>query len=208
MSLTTKKILAYVIFVALLGSISPAAFAKTADHLILKPESHLWLTGDSTLHSYESTATTMVSVAALQKPVSSNFSLISAVKNNQLKGLDLNIPVIGLKSGKKGLDKNMYQSLLSDQYPSIHFHLTSYQVKPSPQKKENYLFNAVGVLSLAGVEQSISLQGELEVSNDGLRLKGKKSFLMTDYGIKPPNMLILKTDNKVVVHYNIVFGLE
>ena len=126
--------------------------------------------------------------------------------SGELKKLELDIPVKGLKSGKKGLDKKMYKLLLADRNPSIHFQLVNYKMK------KNSPVEAVGTLSLAGVTRTISLEGDVSVTGDeahSLHIQGEKELLMSDFNIEPPTMLAgaLKTDDRVIVHYNL-FILE
>lgn len=194
---------------------SPTVCAKTINQLGFQSESKLWLTGNSTFHAYKSTATKIDYVVDLKRPLTPaskeavKEELRKAIQNHQLKRLDVNVPVAGLKSGSRGLDKNMHKLLLGEEHPSIHFHLTRYQARPLPGR-EGFLIETLGELSLAGVTRTVSLESEAEWINDGLRIRGEKEFLMSDYGIEPPVLLagVLKTDDQVIIHYDIFLNVE
>lgn len=103
----------------------------------------------------------------------------------------------------------MHKLLLADQNPTIRFHLTRYEAKPFLHSSKNeFLIEATGTLSLADVGKTISLEANAELSDAGLHIRGEKELLMTDFGIKPPVMLILKTDDRVIVHYDIFLSVE
>ncbi len=192
---TTKIIRIIFILILILGAIPFSIAAKTPNHLILKPESKLWLTGDSTLHAYKSEATEIIVSAEGGKRL--------------LRKFDVEVSVKGLKSGKKTLDKKMIKLLLADENPSVHFHLISYKA-PLASQKINFPIEVIGNLSLAGVTRTVSLEGQVEVQERGFHIQGETSLLMTDFGIEPPTMLAgaLKTDDQVIVHYDIFLEFE
>lgn len=174
-------------------SLSAAAGTK-AVRLIAQPESKIWLTGDSTLHAYQSNATQMTISAEMGK--------------NILRKLDVDVPVKGLKSSKKGLDKNVTKLLLADQNPSIHFQLVNQKIPPISKSLSDSPIEMTGDLSLAGITKTITLKGVVEELENGFHVQGEKELLMSDFGIEPPVMLMLKTDDQVVIHYDIFLKFE
>ena len=158
-----------------------------AGEVALGPGSVLWLEGDSTLHAYSSTATAM--------EVSGEWSDDLSVKDFQLA-----VPVEGLKSGKAGLDKNMYEALRAKEYPAIRFRIQTIEAG------EGLSIAAAGTLSLAGAERKVELKAQGTRTGNGLRIRGREELRMSDFGIKPPAMLMgaVKTRDKVIVHYDIV----
>lgn len=179
---------------------------------VLNPGSKLWLEGNSTLHAYASTATKMElssEMVASQEPRVVG-DMTEMVKKGGMKKLELSIPVKSLKSGKKGLDKNMHESLKADSYPAIVFRLTQYEIAQSTVNQSPILIKAKGRLSLAGKEKEIDLSIKALLAVSGIQASGTKELLMTDFGIKPPAMMlgVLKTDNKVVIRFDLLLGLE
>src|SRR5262245_8996108 len=84
-----------------------------AGSLALQPGSRLWLAGKSTIHEFESKATVLS--ASFQEnaavwPVDATgaAALEAFVRANGVTSMQVVVGVTGLKSGKDGLDKNMY----------------------------------------------------------------------------------------------------
>ena len=142
------------------------------------PSSTLWLEGDSTLHRYSSTAT-VISV-----------ELDSDAGLAQATALTVKVPVAGLKSGHAGLDKNLQKALKAEEFPEIVFSLASYKAQ-----------EATGTLSIAGVAKP----AVVKVAVNGTVVTGEHELKMSDFGVKPPKMMMgaVKTDDKVVVKFRI-----
>src|SRR5688572_13691979 len=72
-----------------------------------RPESRLWLEGDSTLHSYQSSATEF----AVAFDMSGAKPFDEAIRTGTMKAVQVQVPVKALKSGKGGLDKRLWKAL-------------------------------------------------------------------------------------------------
>jgi polyisoprenoid-binding protein YceI len=192
-----KNILIVALF---LGTVVPAHAL-----LVLGPESRVYLTGDSTLHPYASTST-LTRVTAELSSVDSDLNDIA--RRAPFQKFEVVIPVKGLKSGESGLDKNMVKALKADQAPEIDFTLTRYEVLPSTAGR-GLPFKATGRLAIAGVEKDVTLTGTMRPDSDTLHVDGEYGLLMTDYGIKPPKLLMgaIKVADPVIVHYHLLFKL-
>jgi hypothetical protein len=184
----------------LLGAAALPASAAVQD-LVLGRESRLWLEGDSTLHPFSSTATRLNVSGGVEAPAKGD-TLADLVRGKKISGFRIVIPVAGLKSGEAGLDKNMHKALKADQHPEIIFELTDYQTAPEPG---GLLIKAAGRLSAAGVEKPMELEAHARPGPQGLEARGAYELLMTDYGVKPPAMMLgaIKTRNRVVIRYDI-----
>lgn len=176
------------------------AGSASAARLVLAPESVLWLSGDSTLHVYHSTATEL--------RASGEMGVLKPFPAGPLSRFELVVPVKGLKSGKAALDRNMAKALKADENPDIVFRLLRFTAAPGPDG--NFLFKAEGTLSVAGRGQSVSLEGSIREKGGMLRAEGEHALRMTDFGVKPPVMMLgtLKTDDVVTIHYRIIMAVE
>jgi polyisoprenoid-binding protein YceI len=192
------KNLGYAVIVFFLGPVLPALAALT-----LNPASQVYLSGDSTLHPYSSTSTLTQVTAELS---SGSADLKNITLRAPFQKFEVIIPVKGLKSGESGLDKNMYKALKAEKAPDIHFTLGHYEVIPSTVAS-GFPFKASGQLSIAGVQKDVTLTGMAQPDSDALRVDGQYDLLMTDYGIKPPKLLMgaIKVANPVIVHYHLLF---
>lgn len=161
----------------------------------LSPESRLWLEGDSTLHPYSSTATAL----GLELSFSSGAALPAAAAAGVPARLIVRVPVKGLKSAHKGLDKNLVEALKGADHPDIVFTLTAYRAEAGR-------VSADGVLEVAGSTRAVSLAARLEPRDGRLLVEGEQPLKMTDFGIKPPKMMMgaIKTADLVTVKYRLL----
>jgi polyisoprenoid-binding protein YceI len=122
-----------------------------------------------------------------------------------LKQLVLTVPVESLKSKEAALDKNMYKAMKTQTFPEIVFQLVKYDVVPSTTSAGVSRITASGTLRITGVAQPVVLNMDAEPVNGVLRVRGQYTLLMTDYGIKPPTMMLgtIKVRNPVVIHFDL-----
>lgn len=194
-----KRILWAAALSGVVGTAGPAGAASLA----LGPSSRLWITGDSTLHVWHSTATALKPAIEVQAPQGAA-SFYEGVRDGQVKRFELTIPVDGMKSGESLLDSKMRSALHRKRYPDIVFRLRDYRVEPAGPGLLKIL--AHGTLAVSGTEKQIDLQAEASPDGDGTaRVRGSYDLLMTDYGVKPPKLMMgaLKTADKVSVHYDL-----
>jgi hypothetical protein len=209
-----RPLLRFVLFAALFAWLFSAMVTRASAggtdegwQLNLLPQSQLWLEGTSTLHPYSSRASRIKVVGRLPSTATHGAPEEAVLAGSA--SLELTIPVRSLHPEHSGLDSNLYTAMKADKYPDIRFRLTGYLAQPG-DKPGSFLVQAAGRLSVAGVEREVELKGTLSTTNDRLQLEGTRELRMTDYGITPPTMFLgaLKTDNRVVIHYNIALGLQ
>jgi polyisoprenoid-binding protein YceI len=94
------------------------------------------------------------------------------------------------------MDKNMRNALESDKAPQITFSLKSYTL-------EGETVTAKGSLSIHNVAKDVELKGVLTAKGGALQVKGSYDLLMSDYGVKPPVMMLgtLKVKDLVTIAY-------
>lgn len=151
--------------------------------------------GDSTLHGWtvNATAPTLAGEATLKGAG----SLLEQVKGGALGKLELALKVDGLKSTEgSGMDKNMHSALESDKFTDISFSLKSYTVKDD-------LVTAKGSLSIHGQPKDVELTGKLAAKGEGISVNGSYDLNMSEYGVKPPVMMLgtVKVKDKVTIAY-------
>lgn len=176
----------------------------------LQKQSRLWLEGKSTVHAFHSEATrielTLARDSALAEPANAE-AFERMVRAGDVRGLALSIPVDAMHSGKDGLDKNMRKALKADANPTIRFRLARYRAETMA---DSMAIEAQGALTVAGVEQTIDLHAVARPAAEGLVLTGSVPLRMTQFGIKPPTMMLgtLRTDDQVVIHYRLVLAVQ
>lgn len=164
----------------------------------------LWIEGKSTLHDYTA-ATTSFTVRGTTTPVADRQSVLQP---NAIRELVVEVPVMSLTSKEEGLNKNLYKALDASRYPVIAFRLREYS--PVPAEAGVWTIRATGTLWVAGVERETEMMLNVRAAEDGLHVSGSRDLLMTDFGVKPPKLMMgmLKTDNRVVVHFETILSLR
>ena len=182
---------------------APAARANVA----LGSESVLWLEGTSNVHDFESRTQTLTFTltcdGAATDPTDAA-GLDQLIRANNVRGLDLEIPLATMRSGKPGLDKNMLKALRADANPNIKFHLARYTLGAAVA--DTTPVTAEGTLSIAGKERPVTVVGRLVHTAKGEWLEGSHALLMTQYDVKPPTMMLgaLRVNDKILVRYRLL----
>lgn len=199
--------------ILLLAAHLAVPFAAAGEReLTLQPGSKLWLEGSSTVHAYESTASRLTVVmrhdtARWQEGTPRGEAIERLIRDHGVTSMDVTIGVTGLKSGKDGLDKNMYKALLAPKHPDIRFSMDAYEITDGVKPGE-IAIGAKGKLFVAGVERPIDMTATAKREGDAVRLQGSVPLLMTQFGIKPPTMMMgaLRTADAVVVKFDFLIG--
>ena len=186
--------------------ISFALSSGGAASLSVNPESSLWLVGDSTLHPFTS-KTSELTITSELAPGSGD-ALAAILDKQSLTKFEFSLPVTSLKSKEKGLDKNMYKALNAEKCPTIDFHMTKYEVRTSSWEERPA--QASGTLRINCQEKPVTLDVSLKSESGALRVKGQYTLKMTEYGVKPPSLMLgtIKVKDPVVIHYDLGLTLQ
>jgi polyisoprenoid-binding protein YceI len=170
------------------GSAQPTA----SPSLSLAKESRLWFDGTSTVRSFSCVATKLHADVTAE-PQGDPASIV--------KTASLNVPVAGLDCRNGTMNGHMQKALKVEANPLIMWRMTSYKVEGSTVVID-------GFLTIAGKENPIELRGTGSADNGVLRVKGSKQLRMTEYGVKPPKLMLgaMKVADQVTVGYDIMLS--
>jgi polyisoprenoid-binding protein YceI len=165
----------------------------------------LELDGDSTLHRYSAKTSDLRAVVHVDDATHTSADLESTVRAGHMTSVELVAPVKGLTSGDAALDRNMWKALKSDKFQAIRFVADWFEVRPPSAPGASMDLTMRGKLTVAGVERAIVMSVNAFRTATGIRIVGSKDILMTDYGIKPPTLMLgaIKTANLVVVKFDV-----
>lgn len=165
--------------------------------LTLGPDKKIWLEGTSTVRSFK--CVTQDFEAVPTPPPAPSTPLEKAVRS-----VDVTVPVNSLACGNGKMDEHLRKALKADANPDIRFQLKSYEV--GEKTAEGTTVKAEGTLTIAGATRPIELDGVVVPTATGLRVQGQKQILMTEFGVKPPRLMLgtLKVGDAVTVHYDVV----
>jgi polyisoprenoid-binding protein YceI len=184
---------------AALVALAAPAFAQ----LSLQPGGSLRIEGDSTLHKWSSTATAVSMTFALADGAPQN--LPEAIKASKVAGMDVKISVAGLKSGENGLDKNMRAAMSADKFPDVLYKLGRYELTKTADASK-VLAKTTGELTISGKTQTVTMDVEFDLGADKAEVKGSYTLNMSDYGIKPPSLMLgaIKVRDPVTIRFDLV----
>ena len=175
-----------------------AAWAPVlAGRMDVQPTSKLWVEGTSTVRSYKCEASKLTGNVELRgdKAPAALAELSQAAQSGELS-----VAVASLECGNGTMNEHLRKALKASENPTIKFTLTSPQVAADGTAKIS------GKLSIAGKENPVVLSGTVTQEADGLRLKGSKELKMTEFGVKPPSLMMgtMKVGDLVKVRYELV----
>jgi polyisoprenoid-binding protein YceI len=181
----------------LAAGLSAAAAGVT---LTPSPASRVRVDGDSSLHPWFAESSSLTASLTVDAEAATPAAVAAAVAAGKPATMTVTIPVASLKSEHSGLDKNLRKALSADKYPDIVYSLERYEAK-GPR------LDAGGKLTIAGMSKPAVLVATATVSGSAYVVDGQQTLLMTDYGVKPPVMMMgaIKTANKIVVKYHLEF---
>ncbi|MEO5975930.1 MAG: YceI family protein [Chryseolinea sp.] len=187
------------VFLVIQG-ISLTGFAQSVYKIAETKDIDMKLLGTSTLHKWEMDAQSVAGEAQFVFKSGSKSDLTS------LKSFWFALEVKDLKSDSKGLDKNAYKALKSDEFKDIHYKLISSII--SGEKENKYLLKTIGMLTIAGVTKEIDMNVHCVVNKDGtITCTGSEKLNMTDYNVKPPTFMLgaMKTGDAIELDFTVVF---
>ena len=187
-----------------LSGADASAQDKTATlRLPVRADSRLWLEGSSNVRDWTCKATAMEALIAVD--AASVDSHDDDAIAGSLRGVDVIVPVRMLKCGDRHMEANMYDALKAPKLPAIGYIIADFEILPSVVGGD-LTVEAVGKMSVAGVERPVRMTVKTERLADGTRrARGTVPIRMTDFGIVPPRPWfgVLRTADKVLIQFEI-----
>lgn len=171
-----------------------AAFSLHAQQKVnLKPNSQEYVVkGTSTLHDWHMTS-----------EEAKGFVLVGMADNGlpSFSKSEIVLLAESLKSGKKGMDKNAYKALKTDEFESIKFVLNDCIMETTTSGK------AMASLNIAGYTRDVTFNIEVEKAGEAYNITGTSDFRLTDFQIDPPTALMgtIKTGDEVTIQFKATF---
>lgn len=131
------------------------------------------------LHSFVGTSDHLVGKISLQDSI-----------------VDFYLDLTTLDTGNDKRDKDMRETLETDKYPFAEFYGKLVSEFDPDQNKEQQV-KVDGEFTIHNVTKETSINGTLQRTSDGLRVKADWTLNMTDYNIKPPGILFYRVEEKI-----------
>lgn len=180
-----------------------AAFAGLRPRLALQPESRLWVEGTSNVRPFACEAKSLdVQVEADQgavarRVVAGEKAVHTVVVTVPSKSLDCD-------DNNKKMNEHMLKAIKAEEHPAIEFRLQSYELAHDGDSASAILD---GTLELGGVEKPITINAVARSASEGvLQVRGAYELRMTDYGLKPPKLMLgaFKVNDSVKVSFDLL----
>ena len=154
------------------------------------------ISGTSTLHDWN--------MKSGQGAAQVNFDLGANDKLTAISGLSFTMPAESLKSEHTMMDNNAYKALKTKENKNISFVQTSATV--TPIDATTYQLKMLGKLTIAGTTKETDLiaTAKFNPSDKSFIVSGTKKFKMSDYGVKPPTVMMgtIKTGDPLTVTFS------
>lgn len=184
-----------------LGSAVSGAQTNTV-RMQLQPGSEVSFTGTSSLHGFSCKTTQFDAQLSVDPAYATNLEDLE----RPIGAVNVTIPVSSLDCGNRGLQSNMLKALKAEQNATITFRLDTYEIDATTRTADAFTAQAVGSLTIAGRQRPVQLRVRGERHPDGaVRARGERDLLMSDFGIRPPTMMLgaVKTGDRVVVKFDL-----
>src|SRR5713101_3203165 len=119
----------------------------------------------------------------------------------------LTVQVLGISTGNDGRDKEMWKALAADRHPTMYFVIQTVEAPsfpPGVAEHTDTLLTIQGRLSIAGIERVKRFSGRVRLKQGRLWVRGESRFKMSDFGIKPPQYLLLPVKDEVGVGFDLL----
>ena len=171
------------------------------DALDLEPESRLWVAGTSTVRSFQCQAGTFAATVA-----SSGTDAVAAVLAGEkaVSTVEVSVPAERLDCRNGTMNEHMRKALKAKEFPTIVFRAATYDLARSA---DSVTVTLNGKLTLGGVEKPVTIKALARPGANGtLLVSGTREVRMTEFGLKPPTLMLgtMKVDDRVTVGFDVV----
>lgn len=163
----------------------------TQNVTIDKEKSRLWIEGRSNVSHFNCRAATYDS---------------SPVIEEERIDVEVDIEVKSFDCGKRRMNRDLYETLLSDKHPFISFEYTDTPSVTYDDSQDLYNLMVKGNLTVAGHKKEIEFPMKAFVLDNGtIRAVGETELRMTDYNVEPPTALLgmVRVDDLLTVHFEL-----
>jgi polyisoprenoid-binding protein YceI len=165
----------------------------------VQPESRIWVSGTSTVRSWECKATAFD--ATVESTASGAASAVLAGEK-AVGAVSVTIPAAKLDCSNGKMNEHMQNALKVRDNPTIAFRLSSYELA---RGADGMQVRMNGSLTLGGVQKPVTLTAlATEGAKGTLHVAGTYELRMTDYGLKPPSLMLgtMKVGDQVKVGFD------
>ena len=164
--------------------------AAAARLMTLTPDSKVWVEGTSTVRDWKCEATALESEVVPTSEETAALPVEALVQSAQVA-----IEVATLECGNGKMNEHMVKALKTG---TIEFKLNSYAIDGSKAV-------LLGTLKIAGTTKDIEIPGTVTQEGSLVRVKASKEITMSQWGVKPPSLMMgtMKVKDAVTVGFDV-----
>jgi polyisoprenoid-binding protein YceI len=164
--------------------------------------SKLWVEGKSSVRDWKCDATKIeATVTGTAVAATASAKDVGAAAKRAV----LTIPVAQLDCRNGTMNSHMRKALKADANKTIQYRIATWEL--TPRSDDSASVKTSGTLALAGAEKPISVELTAKRAAAGTwHLTGSKTFQMTEWGIKPPSLMLgtMKVRDPVTIRFELV----
>lgn len=167
----------------------------------LQPRAELVVDGKSTVRDFSCRARTL---SAQLAPGAAGSSLSLEQLAGAIGEVQLEIPVKDLDCANDTMNEHMLEALKAGKHPTIRLRVTQYEVGAVADGAAP--LKLMGELTLAGITRPVTVLASARPAADGsLRVEGRYLLKMTDWGVKPPSLMLgtMKVREAVLIRFGL-----
>jgi hypothetical protein len=176
-----------------------AAARPLSEQMTLGTGSKLWFEGTSTVRNWNCAAGQVdVTVDA-----DANAAAETIGGRKAVRAVQLTVPVARLDcNGNRRMNEHMWKALNAETQTQIVFAMTGYELTAGSPTRGTLN----GTLTLNGEAKPISFPVEFAAAGAALRVQGSYGLKMTDWGVKPPTLMMgaMKVGEVVTVRFDLL----
>lgn len=181
--------------------LTPALLAMTsAGTMTMQPGSKLWVSGTSSVRSFECKATEF---DATVSTIGAGTAMAIANGSKGVSAVEVTVPSMKLDCGNGTMTDHMRKAIKAKDAPSIAFKLSGYELAKSAT---GTTVDMKGTLTLGGTTKPVSIQALAKAEGGLLHVTGTHALKMTEYGLKPPSLMMgtMKVNENVKVNFDLL----
>ena len=184
-------------------ALAPAllAWPTAVNQMTLQSGSQLWVKGTSTVRSWECRAVALEAQVETSGPGAA-FAVVAGEKAVTRAAVD--VPAAQLDCRNGTMNDHMRKALKTKDHPVIGFRVASYDLAKGAA---GTTVTMAGELALGGTTRPITVVAKAtEEANGQLRIAGTHELRMTEYGLKPPSLMMgtMKVGDRVTVGFDLL----
>jgi polyisoprenoid-binding protein YceI len=202
----TITIVRVVIFLTVMALFTAAASAEQKLVYGSAEGSTVRVDGTSTAHDWTVTGRQIdgtIEFRVAVPPGASREQIKQALVANPTATASVAIPSRTLKSGKKDMDKKMFDALRAKKHPEISYKLGEVSVVAGGGANgTSFELQTTGELTIAGATRTLDMPMTIEVLDERrLKISGRTAIRMSDYKVERPQAMggLIKSGDRVVV---------